>query len=364
MRTYLRLSLLISAIVCLSILAGINPVRSDSYTIYFESERDGEPAIYRWTGDEPVAVTDPGCTHPSVTADGTMVVYTRIEETLWGRFWNVFYMVNGEEHKLSANEIYDEMEPVISRDGTFAAYTTMRAYNLEIITLSLDENDLQYRLTENEKPDEMPALATGYEWVYWTGRTGVNSYIVRAPGLGGAPQRITVDAVAWEEHPSVTADGRYIVYSAITKEEVPEEEPAEEATEEEESTEEADSSIDRQLLASAAKYPWMAEETTEEEEEEETDNVLEDTEESEETGPQPMDGNSDIWILDQVTGERTRLTTDAAWDGHPCISADGMVIVFTSDRDGNFEIYRMNCDGSGLTRLTDNEAVDDFAAIT
>jgi len=361
MRTYLRLSVFISAIICLSILSGISPVRSDSYTIYYESERDGEPAIYRWTGDDAVAVTDPGCTHPSVTADGSMLVYTRIEETLWGRFWNVFYMVNGEEHKLSANEIYDEMEPVISRDGTFAAYTTMRAYNLEIITLSLNANDLQYRITENEKPDEMPALATGDEWVYWTGRTGVNSYIFRAPGHGGAQERITTDAIAWEEHPSITADGRYIVYSAITKEDVVEEEEMEEEDVDESV---GDSSIDRELVASASKYPWMAEDTTEEEEEDIGDSELEDSEESEGDGPQPMEGNSDIWILDQTTGVRTRLTTDESWEGHPSISADGMVIVFTSDRDGNYEIYRMNSDGSGLMRLTENEVVDDYATIT
>ena len=33
-------------------------------------------------------------------------------------------------------------------------------------------------------------------------------------------------------------------------------------------------------------------------------------------------------------------------------------IALESDRDGNYEIYVMNADGSGLTRLTDNPAVD------
>ena len=33
-------------------------------------------------------------------------------------------------------------------------------------------------------------------------------------------------------------------------------------------------------------------------------------------------------------------------------------IAFTSDRDGNNEIYVMDADGSGLTRLTDDPAVD------
>jgi Tol biopolymer transport system component len=39
-------------------------------------------------------------------------------------------------------------------------------------------------------------------------------------------------------------------------------------------------------------------------------------------------------------------------------AVDGGVIVFTSDRDGNEEIYVMNADGSDQQRLTDNPAYD------
>ena len=38
--------------------------------------------------------------------------------------------------------------------------------------------------------------------------------------------------------------------------------------------------------------------------------------------------------------------------------APGTEIVFMSDRDGNDEIYVMNADGSGQTRLTNNEDMD------
>jgi redox-regulated HSP33 family molecular chaperone len=37
-------------------------------------------------------------------------------------------------------------------------------------------------------------------------------------------------------------------------------------------------------------------------------------------------------------------------------------IAFTSNRDGNIEIYVMNADGSGQTRLTTNAASDRFPA--
>jgi dipeptidyl aminopeptidase/acylaminoacyl peptidase len=42
----------------------------------------------------------------------------------------------------------------------------------------------------------------------------------------------------------------------------------------------------------------------------------------------------------------------------PAWSPDGSMIAFVSDRDGNWEIYTKNADGSGLTRLTHNDVRD------
>jgi TolB protein len=42
------------------------------------------------------------------------------------------------------------------------------------------------------------------------------------------------------------------------------------------------------------------------------------------------------------------------------VSPDGSKICFVSTRDGNYEIYVMNIDGSDVVRLTDNEERDDF----
>ena len=44
----------------------------------------------------------------------------------------------------------------------------------------------------------------------------------------------------------------------------------------------------------------------------------------------------------------TKLTNNNATDLHPEVSADGKQIVFMSNRDGNFEIYVMNIDGSKI----------------
>jgi len=50
--------------------------------------------------------------------------------------------------------------------------------------------------------------------------------------------------------------------------------------------------------------------------------------------------------------------TDINEDTAPAISPDGERIVFMSRRDGNWEIYTVNVDGSGLARLTDDPADD------
>jgi TolB protein len=45
-------------------------------------------------------------------------------------------------------------------------------------------------------------------------------------------------------------------------------------------------------------------------------------------------------------------------DVHPTWSPNQTEIIFSSNRDGDFEIYRMNPDGTGVTQLTQNNAWD------
>lgn len=52
------------------------------------------------------------------------------------------------------------------------------------------------------------------------------------------------------------------------------------------------------------------------------------------------------------------LTNSIRDDRHPFFSPDGSKVAFESNRDGNWEIYIMNNDGSDQNRLTDNEADD------
>ena len=68
------------------------------------------------------------------------------------------------------------------------------------------------------------------------------------------------------------------------------------------------------------------------------------------------DGNDEIYVMAADGSQQTRLTRNSAWDTDPAWSPDGTQIAFTSDRDGNNEIYVMAADGSQPTRLTRNNA--------
>lgn len=70
------------------------------------------------------------------------------------------------------------------------------------------------------------------------------------------------------------------------------------------------------------------------------------------------EGNFEIYVINADGSGLTRLTNNLANDLGPIWSPDGQQIVFTSDRDGNSEIYVMNADGSNQIRLTNNSTFD------
>ncbi len=61
---------------------------------------------------------------------------------------------------------------------------------------------------------------------------------------------------------------------------------------------------------------------------------------------------SEIYTINADGSGLTRLTDNSAGDWLPDWSPDGRKIAFASNRDGGNEIYAMNADGSGVARLT------------
>jgi Tol biopolymer transport system component len=70
------------------------------------------------------------------------------------------------------------------------------------------------------------------------------------------------------------------------------------------------------------------------------------------------DGDWDIYVMNIDGSNLVQLTDDPAADEYPVWSPDGTQIAFYSDRDGNCNIYLMNADGSNQRRITDHPAHD------
>ncbi len=69
--------------------------------------------------------------------------------------------------------------------------------------------------------------------------------------------------------------------------------------------------------------------------------------------------NPDIYVMNAAGGLATRLTTKAGNDTAPAWSRDGARILFQGiDTDGDWEIHRILANGTGLTKLTNNNRAD------
>jgi len=63
-------------------------------------------------------------------------------------------------------------------------------------------------------------------------------------------------------------------------------------------------------------------------------------------------GNLDLWKLSPETGAVHRITEDAADDWDPAFTPDGSWILWSSSRGGHFEIWICSADGTGARQLT------------
>ena len=72
------------------------------------------------------------------------------------------------------------------------------------------------------------------------------------------------------------------------------------------------------------------------------------------------DGNFEIYKMNADGSGETLLSNHPAADRYPIFfSPDGRKIAFQSNRDGNYEIYIMNSDGTEQTRLTADTSVNE-----
>ena len=73
---------------------------------------------------------------------------------------------------------------------------------------------------------------------------------------------------------------------------------------------------------------------------------------------------ADLFIAKADGTAERKLLANSELDYNPSFSKDGNWIIFTSERNGSADIYRVRVDGSDLERLTDDPAYDDQAALS
>jgi dipeptidyl aminopeptidase/acylaminoacyl peptidase len=61
--------------------------------------------------------------------------------------------------------------------------------------------------------------------------------------------------------------------------------------------------------------------------------------------------NQDVWALDAVRGATSRLTSNPAFDNVPLWSPDGLRVLFSSNRNGGYDVYIKSASGTGQEEL-------------
>ncbi len=68
--------------------------------------------------------------------------------------------------------------------------------------------------------------------------------------------------------------------------------------------------------------------------------------------------NGDLWKVPITGGRAIRLTDSIGFEINPVYSPDGKYIAFSSDRNGNFDVFIMKSDGGTPKQLTFRDSPD------
>jgi serine/threonine protein kinase len=314
--------------------------------IAFRSERDGGGVyVMGATGESVRRISNFGF-NPSWSPDGRQIAVAEEDvtdspnaRTRSSRLFTID-VATGASRTI---EVGDGVQPSWSPHQHRIAYWGQKGGQRDLWTVRADGTDAQ-RVTDDAAVDWNPVWDPTGSFLYFSSDRSGSMNLWRIPideksgRVLGAPQAVTSGA-GQREHVSFSSDGKRVAYV------------------EEGSTE----NIRRRAFDSKARKFVGAEEVITK-----GNRMIK--------GPNPSpDGEwiafqswgsqEDIYIVRaDGTGERY-LTNDEYKDRVPRWSPDGHHIAFYSNRTGNFEIWMINQDGSGLKQITDDRTVGNIRNI-
>ncbi len=309
-------------------------VTADGKYLFFLSQRGGESHAY-WVradvldkyrpGPPSRAVPDSGGDYPVVFYSGR------------GDNKDVFILPPGEkEPRNLTNHPAQDLCPAASPDGKRILFLSDRSGNMDVFSMAVDGRDVR-RLTATPEEEEHPEFSPDGKFIVFVRDFGERTEIWIMGADGSSPKRLT--SGSWrDERPFVSPDGSKILFMSNRDGNYEIYVMAADGSGPTRMTQTPEWEIfpvwspDGRRIAYARKY----------------------------RADGRMQGMIRIMSADG-SGDRA-ITAVETRDENVMWSPDGRFLVFQSVRDGNFEVYRTDADGSNPVRLTDNPAWDGWAS--
>lgn len=317
----------------------INWAQDSSKFLYQSGKTDSDIYLYTLaTGESSAVISRVGFdSDPTFSPDGKSLLYVSDRD---GNAEIYFQDLDGSNfRRLTDHAAHDEF-PTFSPDGTQIVFNSNREdENFDVWIMNSDGGGLRKITTWNSNEEIRPGCwsADGTQLVFMSDKDGkTNVYKMDIEPF--APEVLLSDNERSLRHPMYSPDGAKLLYIAEADDKAGELRIVDTKTK-----------ATRALLTveESAAYPrfspdgkWI---------------VLQ----------HRIAGNAEICVISVDGGDVRNLTNNPARDIQPSWSPDGSKIVFTSNREGNydvFSIYTMNSDGSNVHRIYYSYAISSFPA--